>query len=133
MLTARRPSPRATLDLVARAGVTVLAAVPMHWAQIAAALRHSPELADNLAGLRAAVSSGDRLPAGLRAELARHGVTLIDALGASECGDVYLWGDHDDALDRSRPAWTCGSTGAWRAASWSGRPARPPGTGGAPT
>ena len=103
VLTARRPSPRATLDLVARAGVTVLAAVPMHWAQIAAALRHSPGLADNLAGLRAAVSSGDRLPAGLRAELARHGVTLIDALGASECGDVYLWGDHDDALDRVAP------------------------------
>ena len=103
VLTARRPSPRATLDLVARAGVTVLAAVPMHWAQIAAALRHSPELAGNLAGLRAAVSSGDRLPAGLRAELARHGVRLIDALGASECGDVYLWGDHDDALDRVSP------------------------------
>ena len=31
VLTARRPSPRATLDLVARAGVTVLAAAPMHW------------------------------------------------------------------------------------------------------
>lgn len=103
VLTARRPTPRGTLELVARAGVTVLAAVPMHWAQIAAALRHSPRLADNLAGLRAAVSSGDRLPAGLRAELARHGVRLIDALGASECGDVYLWGDRDEALDRVAP------------------------------
>ncbi|HET6690125.1 MAG TPA: AMP-binding protein [Miltoncostaeaceae bacterium] len=103
VLTARRPTPRGTLELVARTGVTVLAAVPMHWAQIAAALRHSPGLADNLAGLRAAVSSGDRLPAGLRAELARHGVRLIDALGASECGDVYLWGDGDDVLDRVAP------------------------------
>jgi acyl-coenzyme A synthetase/AMP-(fatty) acid ligase len=103
VLSAGRPSPRATLDLVERVGVTVLAAVPMHWAQIACALRHSPRLADRLAGLRAAVSSGDRLPAGLRAELARHGVRLLDALGASECGDVYLWGDRDDVLDRVTP------------------------------
>jgi acyl-coenzyme A synthetase/AMP-(fatty) acid ligase len=103
VLSAARPSPRATLDLVERARVTVLAAVPMHWAQIACALRHSPRLAEKLAGLRAAVSSGDRLPAGLRAELARHGVRLVDALGASECGDVYLWGDRDDVLDRVTP------------------------------
>jgi acyl-coenzyme A synthetase/AMP-(fatty) acid ligase len=103
VLTARRPSPRGTLELVERAGVTVLATVPMHWAQIAAVLRHEPRLARGLAGLRAAVSSGDRLPPGLRAELARHGVRLIDALGASECGDVYLWGDRDDVLDRVTP------------------------------
>lgn len=103
VLTCRRPTPRGTLELVARAGVTVLAAVPMHWAQIAAALRHEPRLADHLAGLRAAVSSGDRLPAGLRAQLARHGVPLIDALGASECGDVYLWGERDGVLDRVAP------------------------------
>jgi fatty-acyl-CoA synthase/benzoate-CoA ligase/fatty acid CoA ligase FadD22 len=103
VLTDRRPTPRGTLELVSRARVTVLAAVPMHWAQIAVTLRHEPRLADHLAGLRAAVSSGDRLPAGLRAELARHGVPLIDALGASECGDVYLWGDRDDVLDRVAP------------------------------
>jgi acyl-coenzyme A synthetase/AMP-(fatty) acid ligase len=103
LLSARRPSPRGTLELVARAGVTVLAAVPMHWAQIAAVLRHEPRLGSGLAGLRAAVSSGDRLPPLLRAELARHGVRLVDALGASECGDVYLWGDEGEILDRVTP------------------------------
>jgi acyl-coenzyme A synthetase/AMP-(fatty) acid ligase len=75
----------------------------MHWAQIACALRHAPRLAGRLAGLRAAVSSGVRLPPGLRDELAGHGVRLVDALGASECGDVYLWGDRDDVLDRVAP------------------------------
>jgi acyl-coenzyme A synthetase/AMP-(fatty) acid ligase len=77
--------------------------VPMHWAQIAVVLRHEPALAARLAGLRAAVSSGDRLPPGLRDEMARHGVRLIDALGASECGDVYLWGERGDVLDRIAP------------------------------
>jgi 4-hydroxybenzoate adenylyltransferase len=103
VLSAERTTPRGTLDAVGRDGVTVLAGVPMHWAQIASVLRHDPDRRGALASLRAAVSTGDRCSPGLARETADLGITLIDALGASECGDVYLSGDGDGTLSRVSP------------------------------
>ena len=90
MLSASRTSPRRTIDLVSDHGVTVLAAVPTLWAQIASVLRRDPDGARRLAALRTSISSGDRMPAGLAEEMAGLGCHLVDALGSSECGDVYL-------------------------------------------
>jgi acyl-coenzyme A synthetase/AMP-(fatty) acid ligase len=90
VLSASRTSPRRTIDLVSEHGVTVLAAVPTLWAQIASVLRRDPDGARRLAALRTSLSSGDRLPAGLAEEMAGLGCHLVDALGSSECGDVYL-------------------------------------------
>ena len=90
VLSASRTSPRRTIELVSELRVTVLAAVPMLWAQIASVLRRDPDGARRLAALRTSLSSGDRLPAGLAEEMAGFGCHLIDALGSSECGDVYL-------------------------------------------
>jgi acyl-coenzyme A synthetase/AMP-(fatty) acid ligase len=90
VLSASRTSPRRTIDLVAEHDVTVLAAVPMLWAQMASVLRRDPDGARRLAALRTSISSGDRMPMGLAEEMAGLGCHLVDALGSSECGDVYL-------------------------------------------
>jgi acyl-coenzyme A synthetase/AMP-(fatty) acid ligase len=113
VLSSIKTAPHATLDRVARNGVTVLAAVPMHWAQIASVLRREPDPGEALRSLRSAVSSGDRMPPGLAAALSALGCDLVDALGASECGDVYLAGDGDGVLGRVTPGVDvrCGARG----------------------
>ena len=103
VLSAARTTPRGTLDAIGRDGVTVLAGVPMHWAQIASVLRHDPDRRAALPSMRAAFSSGDRCPPGLARETADLGIILTDALGASECGDVYLSGDGGGTLGRVTP------------------------------
>ena len=103
VLSAARTTPRGTLDAMGRHGATVVAGVPMHWAQIASVLRHDPDGRAALSSMRAALSSGDRCPPGLAREMAGLGITLTDALGASECGDVYLSGDGGGTLTRVTP------------------------------
>ena len=87
----RRPTVRSVAEAVARHQVTVLAAVPTFWAQAVAFLGRHPEERHRLSSLRYAISSGDRLPAGVAAGLERRlGVTVVDGLGSSECGDIVL-------------------------------------------
>ena len=81
VLSAARTTPRGTLDALVRDGVTVLAGVPMHWAQIASVLRHDPDMRSGLPSLRATLSTGDRCSPGLARETADLGIILIDALG----------------------------------------------------
>ena len=113
VLSSVKTAPRTTLDRIARDGVTVFAAVPMHWGQIASVLRREPDPQAALRSLRAALSSGDRMPPGLTAAMSALGCDLLDALGASECGDVYLAGDGDGVLAPVTPGVEvrCGARG----------------------
>ena len=90
VMTAARPTPRATLAVVERMGVTVLTGVPTSWAQLAAFLERHPEQGA-LSGVRLGVSSGDRLPETVRRRLRElTGLALIDGLGCSECSNVVI-------------------------------------------
>jgi len=93
VLTRRRPGPRATLNVLADQEVTVAAAVPALWDQIAAFMERNPEAGRRPWSLRAAVASGDVLaPAVAQRAGAAIGVDLLDGLGAAECGDIVLLG-----------------------------------------
>lgn len=90
VMSPRRPNPRVTLDVVDRHGVTVLTGVPTFWSQLAGFLDHHPR-PGALAGVRLAVSSGDRLPAAVAARLeAATGLRLVEGLGCAECSNVVL-------------------------------------------
>jgi acyl-coenzyme A synthetase/AMP-(fatty) acid ligase len=92
VLSAGPGSGRRALAVAERHGVTVLAAVPTTWLQVAAVLARRAG-GRRLATVRAAIASGDRLPACAAERMAAcGGPALIDALGTSECGDVVLCG-----------------------------------------
>ncbi len=91
VLSARPPSARRALAAADAHGVTVLAAVPTLWLQMAAVLERRPSEAARLASVRLGISSGDRLGPGAAARLAAAGgPPLVDGLGSSECGDITL-------------------------------------------
>jgi benzoate-CoA ligase len=91
VLSAFPASARRTLAGAVAHRVTVLAAVPTIWMQLAAILAHDPDRADRLSSVRLAISSGDRLPPGAAARIAAlGGPGLVDGLGSSECGDIVL-------------------------------------------
>ncbi len=84
------PTPRAVLGVVARERVTVLTGVPTFWSQLARFLERHPD-PGVLAGVRAAVSSGDSLPPSVADRLRTvAGVDLIEGLGCSECSNIVI-------------------------------------------
>jgi 4-hydroxybenzoate adenylyltransferase len=91
VLSDARPSARRALAVAEARRLTVLAAVPTIWGQLAAVLERRPAEVRRLASVHLAVSSGDRLPPGIAARLAAAGgPRLVDGLGSSECGDIVL-------------------------------------------
>jgi len=84
------PTPRAVLRAVAAGRVTVLTGVPTFWWQLVRFLeRHGG--AEELAGVRLGVSSGDSLPVAVPERLRRlGGPELIEGLGCSECSNVVI-------------------------------------------
>ena len=91
VLSGRRPTPRAVIAAVAAADVTMLAAVPTFWAQLAVFLERHPDQRGPIAWLRRAVASGERLPAAVARRLhATTGVELLDGFGSAECGDIVI-------------------------------------------
>lgn len=90
VLSGVMPTPRSVLALVARERVTVLTGVPTFWAQLTRFLERHPD-DGALAGVRLAVSSGDRLPGPVGERLRRDaGLDLVEGLGCSECSNVVI-------------------------------------------
>ncbi len=90
VLSARRPTVRAVLGVVARAEVTVLTGVPTFWAQLATFLDRHPDAA-NLSSVRLAVSSGDSLPAAVLERIRElTSLDVVEGFGCSECSNIIF-------------------------------------------
>ena len=84
-----RPAPDAVFDLIARHRPTIFFAVPTLYAAMLAAKEGERPL--DLSSLRLCVSAGEALPADLyRRWLERFGVEIIDGIGTTESGHIFL-------------------------------------------
>lgn len=85
-------APEPLAELVAEAGVTVLATAPTAYRQILKAGK-----ADRLHGLRGAVSAGEHIPEEVWEQLrAETGIKVIDGIGATEMIHIFISAAGDD-------------------------------------
>jgi acyl-coenzyme A synthetase/AMP-(fatty) acid ligase len=104
VLSAPPATARRTLAAAAQHRVTVLAAVPTLWLQLAAILGRRGHEVARLDSVRLAISSGDRLPPGVAGRIGSlGGPALVDGLGSSECGDIVLAGPADGGFRQVPP------------------------------
>jgi len=105
VVSPRRPTVRAVLDVCARRRVSVLTGVPTFWAQLAAFLEERP--ATGLESVRVALSAGEMLPS-LVFDLVRErsGLEVLEGLGCSE-----IHGMLTTTLPGERRPGTCGRAG----------------------
>jgi benzoate-CoA ligase family protein len=88
ILVPERPDPRRVFELVAKLRPTVFFSVPTSFAAL---LREAEAAPPDLGSLRLAVSAGEPLPAPLyRRWTEQTGVELLDGLGATEVGYIYI-------------------------------------------
>jgi len=93
------PSPPAMLEAVEAHGVTVIVSVPTAYNQLLARYPDGPERYDTTS-LRLGMSAGEPLaPATYEAFLAAYGVQLIDGIGTTEMGHIFISHRHGDDVD----------------------------------
>ncbi|MBV8355082.1 MAG: benzoate-CoA ligase family protein, partial [Candidatus Eremiobacteraeota bacterium] len=89
ILHAGRPTPDAVLAQIARHRPTLFFAVPTAYAQILAALDAGAEF--DLSSIRACVSAGEALPAGIFERWReRTGLEIVDGLGSTEILHIFI-------------------------------------------
>ncbi len=89
VLYPRRPTPDVVFDLVTRHRPTIFFGVPTLYAAMLAAKESERPL--DLSSLRLCVSAGEALPADLyRRWRERFGVEIIDGIGTTESGHIFL-------------------------------------------
>lgn len=88
VLLPERPSPAGVLEAIARYRPTLFFSVPTSYAAL---LREAEGREPDLSSLRLAISAGEPLPAPLYLRwMERFGVELLDGLGATEVGFIYI-------------------------------------------
>lgn len=91
VFSSHRTNVRSVVRTVRHGGVTVLAAVPTLWTQLAEFIERHPNEATGLQILRHAVASGEPCPPALVRRVRRAlGLDLRNGFGSAECGDIVI-------------------------------------------
>ncbi|MER6156987.1 benzoate-CoA ligase family protein [Streptomyces sp. NPDC001868] len=94
VLSDRRPTPAAVDELVARHRVTLLYSVPSAYAALVADRANGHE--DCFASVRAAVSAGEGMPAGLGKQVTELlGAPVLEQIGSTEAGHAFCANSFD--------------------------------------
>lgn len=95
----RDQSPAEMLGTVEAHGITVLCSVPTAYNQLLARLSEGPERYDT-SSLRLGTSAGEPLaPTTYEAFEEAYGVRLLDGIGTTEMGHIFISHRHDDEVD----------------------------------
>ncbi len=100
VLDHRRPTPQTVTEVFRRCAPTVFAAVPTFYAALLAA---GVPARDDILRLRRCISGGEPAPPGLqRRWLERTGVPIMEGIGSTEVGHIYI----SNRIDDIRPGTT---------------------------